>query len=43
MKIPKDFNGVESVRYGMGKLMVKERGGKGREISMNVGELFAAK
>jgi hypothetical protein len=42
MKIPKDFNGVESVSYGMGQLMVKERGGKGRSLTMQVGELFAA-
>jgi len=43
MKIPKDFNGVDSIRYGMGQLKVKERGGKGRELSMAVGDLFTAK
>jgi hypothetical protein len=43
MKIPKDFNGVDSIRYGMGQLLVKERGGKDREISMAVGDLFTPK
>jgi hypothetical protein len=39
-KIPKDYTGVARIRYANGRLQLFEHGG-GRELSMNVGDLFA--
>jgi hypothetical protein len=38
-RIPQDYKGVERVTYTNGQLQLQERGG-GRELKMNVGELF---
>ena len=40
MEIPQDFNGVDSVLYDGTQIVVTERGGKEREMTMKVGPLF---
>jgi hypothetical protein len=40
-RIPKDYQGVQKVTYAGGRLRVHERGGAARELSMEVGDLFA--
>ena len=40
MEIPNDFAGVADVDYAEGQLTVREDGGQGREIKMDVGDLF---
>lgn len=40
MEIPNDFAGVADVDYAEGQLVVREDGGQGREIKMDVGDLF---
>jgi hypothetical protein len=39
-KVPKDFAGVDSVRYRDGRIVIRERGGSGREIDITAGSLF---
>ena len=39
-KFPSDFAGVADVEYSDGQLVVGEDGGQGRELTMEVGELF---
>ena len=41
MDIPSDFAGVADVEYAKGQLVVREDGGQSRELTMEVGELFA--
>ena len=41
MEIPADFAGVADVEYAEGQLLVREDDGQGRELTMEVGELFA--
>jgi len=40
MKVPHDFAGVERVLYQAGRIVVQERGGNGRELTMSVDHLF---
>ena len=39
-KAPNDFAGVNSVLYRDGKIIIQERGGKGRELTITPGRLF---
>jgi hypothetical protein len=39
-KAPNDFAGVNSVLYRDGKIIIQERGGKGRELTILAGRLF---
>jgi hypothetical protein len=39
-KTPKDFAGVDSVRYRDGNIIIKERGGRRRELTIIAGSLF---
>jgi hypothetical protein len=39
-KVPNDFAGVNSVLYRDGKIIIQERGGSGREVTINAGRLF---
>ena len=41
MEIPADFAGVVDVEYSEGQLVVREDGAQSRELTMEVGELFA--
>lgn len=41
MPIPPDFAGVAAVEYAAGQLVVREDGGQGRALTMEVGNLFA--
>ncbi len=41
MQIPSDFSGVADVGYTDGQLVVREDGDPGRELTMEVGALFA--
>ena len=40
MKVPHNFAGVERVLYQAGRIVVQERGGNGRELTMSVDHLF---
>jgi hypothetical protein len=40
MKVPQDFGGVDRVVYRAGSIVVRERGGKGRELTMTANGLF---
>jgi hypothetical protein len=39
-KVPNDFAGVDSVVYRDGRIIIRERGGNGREVTINAGRLF---
>ena len=39
-KVPNDFAGVNSVLYRDGRIIIRERGGKGREVTLIAGSLF---
>jgi hypothetical protein len=39
-KLPKDFAGVSSVLYRDGRIIIRERGGSGREVTIIAGSLF---
>jgi hypothetical protein len=39
-KAPNDFAGVKSVLYRDGRIVIQERGGKGREVTIIAGRLF---
>ena len=40
IKVPQDFSGVDRVLYRAGSIVVQERGGKGRELTITAGGLF---
>ncbi len=40
LKVPRDFAGVNQVVYRAGRIVVQERGGSGREMSIAVDRLF---
>ena len=40
IKVPQDFAGVDRVLYRAGSIVVQERGGKGRELTIAAGGLF---
>jgi hypothetical protein len=40
LRIPQDYKGVAKITYASGKLSLQEYGGAGRELSLEVGNLF---
>jgi len=40
MKVPLNFAGVDSVVYRAGRIVVQERGGRGRELTIAADPLF---
>lgn len=40
MRVPHNFAGVDRVHYHPGRIVVQERGGSGRELTMSVDRVF---
>jgi hypothetical protein len=40
MKVPRDFAGVNQVLYRASRIVVQERGARGRELTIPVDRLF---
>jgi hypothetical protein len=41
MRIPRDYKGVAELTYAGGRLRLREHGGGNRDLTVQVGDLFA--